>query len=105
MRSKVPNKITSEHVDEIVNLVETIVCMIVDNAETVTITPTVSENKTGMIIEINVDPDDMPFLLGRDGQNIGAIDRLTRAACARLGVDCHVNVLERHDMTERRTDG
>lgn len=86
--------ISQRNVDDLVDLMEMMVRGLVDIEDAVQVRPTVSASNTSMILEVTVAPRDMPFVMGKEGRNVEAIKTIMHAMCTKLGVDCHINVVE-----------
>ncbi len=90
-----PQRIQDNHVKSITEVLDMMIWALVDNEDAIGIHPTVSSNRTSMILEIVVAPEDMQFVMGKDGRNIEAVKTIVHAMCTKLGIDCHIiNVIE-----------
>lgn len=78
--------------DRVADLVEIIVCGIVDNVDAVSLDVTDSEGAT--LIEISCDKEDVGKVIGRSGHSIKSIRTLARALGQRLGIRVDVEVLD-----------
>ena len=72
-------------------LVEYVARGVVEHPEKVTVTEI--PHGPGYIYEIEVDPDDMGKIIGRQGRVINALRILTKAAAVRQGVRVNVEVV------------
>ena len=77
--------------DRIADLVELIVCGLVDNEDAVSLDVTDSEE--GTLIEIECAADDAGKVIGRHGRQIKAIRTIARALGQRVGTSVDVEVL------------
>lgn len=84
---------TSEELpsDRIADLVELIVCGLVDDEDSVSLDVTDSED--GTLIEIECAADDAGKVIGRHGRQIKAIRTIARALGQRVGTSVDVEVL------------
>ncbi len=78
--------------DKVADLVEVIVCGLVDNVDAVSLDVTDSEDMT--LIEISCDKEDVGKVIGRKGHSIKSIRTLARALGQRLGIQVDVEVLD-----------
>ena len=72
-------------------LVELIVKALVDKSDEVRITETVGESI--VILEINVAPDDVGKVIGREGRIANAIRTVVKAAAAKVGKKVTVEIM------------
>ena len=77
--------------DRIADLVEYLVCSIVDDADGVSLE--VIDGADSSTIEVTVAEGDVAKVIGRHGRTIKAIRTLARALAARLGTSVEVEVL------------
>ncbi len=77
--------------DRIADLVEYLVCSIVDDADGVSLE--VIDGADSSTIEVTVAEDDVAKVIGRHGRTIKAIRTLARALAARLDTSVEVEVL------------
>jgi len=77
--------------DRIADLVEYLVCSIVDDADGVSLE--VIDGADSSIIEVTVAEGDVAKVIGRHGRTIKAIRTLARALAARLDTSVEVEVL------------
>lgn len=77
--------------DRIADLVEYLVCNIVDDADAVSLE--VIDSASSSTIEVSVATDDVAKVIGRHGRTIKSIRTLARALAARLGTAVEVEVL------------
>lgn len=77
--------------DRIADLVELIVCGLVDNEDAVSLD--VTDSDEGTLIEIECDADDAGKVIGRHGRQIKAIRTIARALGQRVGTSVDVEVL------------
>lgn len=77
--------------DRIADLVEYLVCSIVDDADGVSLE--VIDGTDSSTIEVTVAEGDVPKVIGRHGRTIKAIRTLARALAARLDTSVEVEVL------------
>lgn len=77
--------------DRIADLVEYLVCSIVDNADGVSLE--VIDGADSSTIEVTVAEGDVAKVIGRHGRTIKAIRTLARALAARLDTSVEVEVL------------
>ena len=77
--------------DRIADLVEYLVCSIVDDADGVSLE--VIDGSDSATIEVNVAEGDVAKVIGRHGRTIKAIRTLARALAARLDTSVEVEVL------------
>ena len=77
--------------DRIADLVEYLVCSIVDDADGVSLE--VIDGADSSTIEVTVAEGDVAKVIGRHGRTIKAIRTLTRALAARLDTSVEVEVL------------
>lgn len=77
--------------DRIADLVEYLVCSIVDDANGVSLE--VIDGADSSTIEVTVAEGDVAKVIGRHGRTIKAIRTLARALAARLGTSVEVEVL------------
>lgn len=78
--------------DKVADLVEVIVCGLVDNVDAVSLDVTDSDDAT--LIEISCDKEDVGKVIGRSGHSIKSIRTLARALGQRLGIHVDVEVLD-----------
>ena len=62
------------------------------NPEQVVITPV--ESNGGTVYELQLDPDDVGRVIGREGVTINAIRSLLTAGSARRGLRCSLEIVE-----------
>ena len=77
--------------DKVADLVEYIVCGLVDNEDSVTLDVTDSEE--GALIEVTCSEEDAGRVIGRKGRTIKAIRTLARALGQRVGTSVEVEVV------------
>jgi predicted RNA-binding protein YlqC (UPF0109 family) len=77
--------------DKVADLVETIVCGLVDDVESVSLD--VTDGPEGTLIEISCSEESTGKIIGRRGRTIKAIRVLARALGQRLGTSVDVEVL------------
>lgn len=77
--------------DRVADLVELIVCGLVDDEESVSLD--VTDREDGTLIEIECAPDDAGKVIGRHGRQIKAIRTIARALGQRVGMSVDVEVL------------
>lgn len=77
--------------DRIADLVELIVCGLVDDEDAVSLD--VTDREDGTLIEIECAADDAGKVIGRHGRQIKAIRTITRALGQRVGTSVDVEVL------------
>lgn len=77
--------------DRVVDLVELVVCGLVDDIDAVSLD--VTDAMEGTLIEVTCAPDDAGKVIGRRGRTIKAIRTLARALGARVGTAVDVEVL------------
>ena len=77
--------------DRVADLVEYLVCALVDNEEAVSLD--VTDGDEGALIEITCDADDAGRVIGRKGRTIKAIRTVARALGQRVGTSVEVEVL------------
>ena len=77
--------------DKVADLVEYIVCGLVDDEDSVSLDVTDSEN--GSLIEVSCSEEDAGRVSGRKGCTIKAIRTLARALGQRVGTEVEVEVL------------
>ncbi len=77
--------------DKVADLVEYIVCGLVDDEDSVSLDVTDSEN--GSLIEVSCSAEDAGRVIGRKGRTIKAIRTLARALGQRVGTEVEVEVL------------
>lgn len=77
--------------DKVADLVEYIVCGLVDDEDSVSLDVTDSEN--GALIEVSCSEEDAGRVIGRKGRTIKAIRTLARALGQRVGTEVEVEVL------------
>lgn len=77
--------------DQVADLVEYLVCGLVDDCESVALDVTDTQSQT--LIEISCAPQDAGKIIGRKGRIIKAIRTLARALGQRVGTSVEVEVL------------
>ena len=77
--------------DKVADLVEYIVCGLVDDEDSVSLDVTDSEN--GSLIEVSCSEEDAGRVIGRKGRTIKAIRTLARPLGQRVGTEVEVEVL------------
>lgn len=77
--------------DRVADLVEYIVCGLVDDEDSVSLD--VTDGEDGSLIEISCSEDDAGRVIGRRGRTIKAIRTLARALGQRVGTSVEVEVL------------
>lgn len=77
--------------DKVADLVEYIVCGLVNNEDAVSLDVTDSEGSA--LIEVSCDEEDAGRIIGRKGRTIKAIRTLARALGSRVGTSVEVEVL------------
>lgn len=77
--------------DKVADLVEFIVCGLVQNEDEVSLD--VTDGADGALIEVSCAPDDAGRIIGRRGRTIKAIRTLARALGSRVGTSVEVEVL------------
>lgn len=77
--------------DRVADLVELVVCGLVDDIDAVSLD--VTDAMEGTLIEVTCAPDDAGKVIGRRGRTIKAIRTLARALGARVGCAVDVEVL------------
>lgn len=79
--------------NQIKNLVEVIVCSIVDDIDNIRIVEEVTEQ--GLYYEITVSKDDVGKLIGKDGRVAKALRTITKASGAKNGIRVLLNVMDK----------
>ncbi len=77
--------------DKVADLVEYLVCALVDDEDSVSLD--VTDGGDGALIEITCDPEDVGRVIGRKGRTIKAIRTVARALGQRVGTSVEVEVL------------
>lgn len=77
--------------DRVADLVEYIVCGLVDDEASVSLD--VVDNETGALIEVTCSEQDAGRIIGRKGRTIKAIRTIARALGQRVGTSVDVEVL------------
>ncbi|MCI1665308.1 MAG: KH domain-containing protein [Atopobiaceae bacterium] len=77
--------------DRVADLVELIVCGLVDDADSVSLD--VTDGDEGTLIEVTCAEEDAGKVIGRKGRSIKAIRTLARALGQRVGTSVNVEVL------------
>ena len=77
--------------DRVADLVEYIVCGLVNDQDSVSLD--VTDDDTGALIEVSCAADDAGRIIGKRGRTIKAIRTLARALGQRVGVGVEVEVL------------
>lgn len=77
--------------DQVCDLVELIVCSLVDDIDAVSLD--VTDSMDGTLIEVSCAQEDAGKIIGRRGRTIKAIRTLARALGSRLGTSVEVDVL------------
>lgn len=77
--------------DRVADLVEFLVCSLVENEDAVSLD--VTDSDEGTLIEISCDAEDAGRVIGRKGRTIKAIRTLARALGSRVGTSVEVEVL------------
>lgn len=78
--------------DKVADLVELVVCGLVDDIDAVSLDVTDGEGGSALI-EVGCAPEDAGKVIGRRGRTIKAIRTLARALGSRLGITVEVEVL------------
>lgn len=78
---------------EIKNLIEMMVCSIVDDTDKVQITEDFSDK--GILYEITVSKDDVGKLIGKGGRVASALRTVAKASGAKNGVRVLINVMNK----------
>lgn len=78
--------------DRVADLVELLVCGLVDDVDAVALD--VTDSDEGSLIEINVASKDVGKVIGRHGRTIKSIRTLARALGQRLDTEVEVEVLD-----------
>ena len=73
-------------------LVEFLARELVDDPDSVRVTET--GDSRGVLLTLNVAPDDMGKVIGRGGRTAKAIRTVVRAAATRQGVDVRVDIVD-----------
>lgn len=94
-KRKSSGPIATEDVEAIVEVLETMVCAIVDNEEAVEVTTVLAPSGTSLILEVRVAERDMSFVMGQQGRNAEAIKTIINAMCKKLRVAFMLNIVER----------
>lgn len=77
--------------DKVADLVEYIVCGLVDNEDSVSLD--VTDGEEGALIEVTCSEEDAGRVIGRKGRTIKAIRTLARALGQRVGTSVEVEVV------------
>lgn len=77
--------------DKVADLVEYIVCGLVDDEDSVSLD--VTDSESGALIEVSCSEEDAGRVIGRKGRTIKAIRTLARALGHRVGTEVEVEVL------------
>ena len=77
--------------DEVADLVEYVVCGLVDDVDSVSLD--VTDGDDGTLIEVSCDEADAGKVIGRRGRTIKAIRTIARALGQRVGTSVDVEVL------------
>jgi uncharacterized protein len=77
--------------DKVADLVEYIVCGLVDDEDAVSLD--VTDGETGSLIEVTCSEQDAGRVIGRKGRTIKAIRTLARALGQRVGTEVEVEVV------------
>lgn len=77
--------------DKVADLVEYIVCGLVDDQDAVSLD--VTDDESGSLIEVSCSEQDAGRVIGRKGRTIKAIRTLARALGQRVGTEVEVEVL------------
>ncbi len=77
--------------DKVADLVEYIVCGLVDDQDAVSLD--VTDGEEGSLIEVSCSEQDAGRVIGRKGRTIKAIRTLARALGQRVGTDVEVEVV------------
>lgn len=77
--------------DKVADLVECIVCGLVDNEDAVALD--VTDREDGALIEVSCSEEDAGRVIGRKGRTIKAIRTLARALGQRVGTSVDVEVV------------
>lgn len=77
--------------DKVADLVEYIVCGLVDDQDAVSLD--VTDGEEGSLIEVTCSPEDAGRVIGRKGRTIKAIRTLARALGQRVGTSVEVEVI------------
>lgn len=77
--------------DKVADLVEYIVCGLVDNEDAVALD--VTDREDGALIEVSCSEEDAGRVIGRKGRTIKAIRTLARALGQRIGTSVDVEVV------------
>jgi predicted RNA-binding protein YlqC (UPF0109 family) len=78
--------------DRVADLVEYVVCSLVQDVDAVSLD--VTDSDEGTLIEITCAPDDAGRVIGRKGRTIKSIRTLARALGQRVGTSVEVEVLD-----------
>jgi|TARA_R110001583_G_scaffold16234_29_gene66413 predicted RNA-binding protein YlqC (UPF0109 family) len=78
---------------DINSLIKGMVCAIVDKPDSVSIFH--SEDEKGHLYEVEVDPEDIGKVIGKQGRIASAIRTVAKASGAKNGVKVMVNVLNK----------
>ena len=73
-------------------LLEFLARELVDDPDAVRVTE--STDTRGMLLTLNVAPDDMGKVIGRGGRTAKAIRSVVRAAATRQGIDVRVDIVD-----------
>lgn len=77
--------------DKVVDLVEYLVCNLVEDVDAVSLD--VTDGEGSALVEVTCAPDDVGRVIGRKGRTIKAIRTLARALGQRVGTSVEVEVL------------
>lgn len=91
MAEEPTNQETELPSDRVADLVELVVCGLVDNPDDVTLE--VTDSADGCLIEVRCAEEDAGKVIGRHGRAIKALRVLARALGSRVGVPVEVEVL------------
>ena len=79
--------------EEVSSLIKSMVCSIVDDTSAVSVLH--SEEEKGHLYEVEVSPDDVGKVIGKQGRIASAIRTVAKASGAKNGVRVMVNVLNK----------
>jgi len=79
--------------DNVKNLIKTMICEIVDDSGSVNIS--VEETEKGVLFEVKVGKDDVGKIIGKKGRVASALRTVAKAAGAKQGIRVMVNVFNK----------
>jgi len=79
--------------DNVKNLIKTMICEIVDDSSSVNIS--VEETEKGVLFEVKVGKDDVGKIIGKKGRVASALRTVAKAAGAKQGIRVMVNVFNK----------